>query len=579
MATTLSSVYTDSAMFKKCCPHYVEDFDRCAGITVCSVKPVMPDEWDTIYLSSGLPRVDAALAEADFVAKACLPRVNGWYDWIAATRRNWNKGMMKSSRTSSGVLEYEPFVKAARKGPINNQAWKAVYGGPAGGAEPAGTYKYVVTPLSSTIPDSTGWFFLEMQVFLFSKKNDLSTNRAAGVVKKVQDVAGDLTIWVEASPDSVLPGVGAASDFDDAVLTRGLVNVTDYEEFCSQIPALNTRQDSYYWVGTTRHTLCESEIQKEFIDRVLRDNKLYREYYHVDEVEYNRQVVEDYQRRQVENFFWGQALSDKQAYNTWDELPTVTLDFDSLNLPDQGLCVGRKANPIGIVAQLAECNRVIDLGGAKLDLMTHVFEQVYYMSMVREENGVDSEVFEVWMNSVFANYFQQAMFAYYKEKTADTFRTNLSIDNGKQQSRFGFYWRDYVLDFPAGKVLRVMTHKTFDAWYDLFTRITSFDIKSAANMVWFIDWSTIYQATIASANVVNTTGNIQDLAKISQAMACRMKTKQTTYRHSSHTFTNVVECPAASLMINNVMMDIPIHTTSPTRIGVGRIPWDSDLSC
>ena len=157
---------------------------------------------------------------------------------------------------------------------------------------------------------------------------------------------------------------------------------------------------------------------------------------------------------------------------------------------------------------------------------------------------------------------------------------NMDIKQGAQQEKFGFYWRDYVLDFPAGKILRVITSKFFDDWYDLFSRgVTETDIKSAANMLWFIDWSSIYQATIASSNVVNTTGNIQDLAKISQAMACTMKTKQTTWRHMSHTFTNVVECPASSLMLHNVSMDVPDHTGDPTRIGIGIVPWDSALAC
>lgn len=578
MGATLSSIYNE-AVLKKCCPHYVEDFDRCAGLTVCSVKPIMPDQWDTIYLDSGLPRVDASLAEADFVSKACLPKTNGLYDWISANRRNWSKGMMKSSRLSSGRWEYEPFIKAERRGPINNNAWKAVYAGAAGGGEPAGSQKFIVTPLSGPIPESTGWFFLEMQVFFFGKKNDGSILQSAGVIKKVEVVSTDLTIWVEAAPSNVLPGVGTASDMDYAVLTRGVVNVSDYEEFCSQIPALNTRQDAYYWVGSTRRTICDSEVQNEFIQRVLQDNKLYREYYHVDDVEYSRQQVEDYERRVVENFFWGQALSDKQAPDTWDELPTITLDFDSLNLPDQGACVGRRANPIGVIPQLAECNRVIDLNGGRLNLVQHVFEQVMYMQQLREEQGVDASVFEVWMNDAYALRFQQGMIAYYKDKTLDTMRMNMDLKSGAQQ-KFGFRWRDYELDFPAGTTLRVMTNKYFNAWYDLMTRgVTESDISSAANMMWFLDWSTIYQATIASANVKNTTGNIQDLAKISEAMACRMKTKQTSWQHMSHTFTNVVECPATSLVIQNFSMDAPDHTGLPTKIGIGIVPWDTGLSC
>jgi len=581
MATTLN---ISEAMWKKCCPNVVEDFDRCAGITVCSVKPVMPDEWDTIYLDNGLPRVDSALAEADFVGKACLPTINGLYEWISATRRQWSRGFMGNRKRMDGTLEYEPFVKMARKGPINNQWWEVAFiGFTAGGTEPVGTWKYSVTSLSDSIPLNPAWFHINMQVFLSSKKDTGGLNQVSAIVKDAQMVGNVLTIWLAPQTDDgqTLPGVaagsgGVATTYDHAILTRGLVNVTEYEAYCAQIPALNTNNEAYFWVGSTRYTVCDSEVQNEYIQRVLRDNAYYRQYRHVPEIEYTRQVTMDFQRRQVESFFFGQPISEFQNKDQWDQLPTITLDFGPFgsSMPDQGACVGRRANPVGVMPQLSECNRIWDASGGALNLMS-LFEEIYYMQRVRKEAGVDSMVFEVCMNSTYALLFQRAMVKYYQAEMGGAISFNIDL-GAQKQGPFGFYYRDYVLNFPAGAILRVVTHPYFDDWADAHARVTSVDIKTSGNMLWMLDWSTIYQAVLSSSSVTNTTGSIEDLAKLSDDLACRMKTKRTTYKHTGVTTTTVVECPESSLVINNLGYVEPTITGLPTKVGIGRVPWKEE---
>lgn len=574
MATTLN---ISESIWKKCCPHVVEDYDRCAGITVCSLKPVMPDEWDTYYLSGGMPRVDSALAEADFIGKACIPTINGLYEWISATRRQYSRSNLGSRRRMDGLLEYEPFLKMHRKGPINNQWWKAVYGG-TGATEVPQSHKYVVTSLSDGIPANPNWFPAGMQVFLSSLLDAGGSVNGSAVVGQTEFVGDDLTIWVVPTPGGTLPGVGQTTN-TTAVLTRGIVNVTDYEEWCEQIPALNTKQEVLFWVGTTRYTICESELQNQFIQRALRDNPLYREYMHVPEVEYTRQITTDFQRRMVEQFFYGRALNSYQNEDQWNLLPEIKVDFGSFlgpNLPDQGACVGRRANPVGIMPQLADCNRVIDGAGAALDL-AKFFEHIYYMQRVRADNGVSSNVFEVCMNSAYAILFQTAMIKYYKARTVDTLAMNWDL-GAQKQGPFGFYFRDFVLDFPAGTMLRVVTHPFFDDWLDAHNRAGA-AIRNQGNVMWMLDWSTIYQAIISSNSVTNSTGDINDLAKLSKELACTMKVAKTTYRHTSTTFTNVVECPDASLAYRNLGMVEPVATGTITKVGIGAVPWDNTLEC
>lgn len=575
MALTVS---IDTRTWKKCCPFVVEDLDRCGGLTVCNLKPVMPDEFDDIYLASGIPRTDAMLVEAEIMGKACFPRVNGMYDWIAATRRNWKTSMQGSRTRRDGRLEYEPFVKMARKGPINNQYWLAVYAG-AGTGDDAGTESYVITSLSDDIPATVGWFYEGLQVYFHFKANDGSARPGQqGTVFRAEVVGSDLTVWITPSLNQTMPGVGAASDVDEALLTRGLVNVSDYEAFCDQIPALNTRSDALFFVGDTRVTFCESELTQMFLKRVL-ENKYYQEYIHVPEVEYNRQIMEDFQRREVESFMWGRALNSNQSATNWDALPTITLDYGPFtDLPGHGSCVGRRANPVGIIPQLDECGRVLDMNGAVLNL-NDFFDELYILHRVRSDQGVDNGgIIEVGMNSRMARNFQQAMLAYYKARSMDMMRFNYDLKSGKQNA-FGFYFTDYILDFPQGVTLRVVTHPYFDDYADAMNRMPNVDQTVVANQLWLLDWSTIYKAVLQSSKQVNTTGSIEDLAKVSHDLACTMKTLQTTYRHTSEKWTAVAECPLSSLFIHNLSFDVPSIEGSPETIGIGRVPWQDLPVC
>lgn len=571
------TVAVNTSTWKKCCPYVVEDLDRCGGLTVCNLKPVMPDEFDDIYLSGGIPRTDAMLVEAEIMGKACFPKVNGMYDWISTTRRNWKTSMQGSRARRDGRLEYEPFVKMARKGPINNQWWLFVYNG-AGTGDDDGTQSYVATSLSDGIPPTPGWFYSGLQIFFHLKANDGSgLVGQMGTVFRSAIVSDDLVVWVTPAASQVVPGVGAASDVDEALVTRGVVNVSDYEEFCLQIPALNTRTDALFFVGTTRVTFCESELTRKFMQRLM-ENKYYQEYINVPEVEYNRQIMEDFQRREVENFFWGTALSANQTATNWDQLPNISLDYTPwTTVPGHGACVGKRANPVGVIPQLAECGRVWDLGGEALAL-SDFFDELYVLSRVRADNGVESNVIEVGMNSRFARQFQQAMLTYYKSRLQDTLRMNWDLTAGKQ-GPFGFYFSDYILDHPIGKTLRVITHPYFDDFADAMSRMPNVDNSTAGNQMWLLDWSTIYRAVLASNKQVNTTGSIEDMAKLSGDMACRMKTLQTTYRHTSETFTNVVECPLASLFVHNISFEIPAHDGNATFFGIGRVPWQDLAVC
>lgn len=562
----------DSAnpLVAKCLPRIVQDIDRCSGATVCNVGQTTIDELDTLYKKAGDWRVDHVLQEADFRGKACGAKQNGFYDLINATRRQGSRQRLGSRVNKQGQKTYEPFIRMGRTQPINNHFWRATYvSGPS-----SSNYTYDIES-ATDIPHDIDWFPAGMRIHLFGINKEDGTR--VGIQAKVVSASisgGKIrAVVTSAMAGSVAPAgtkawPGTGDIHTKAVVLRGTANVSDYEEYCPILPGLNSEQEAYFWVEWTRWAMCDSELQNEYIRLLIEGNPLYKKYYHVPDVAYNRQVQEDWQARMVNQFLFGKASSANQTATDWPSLPTITLDSEGQSMPWNGACVGRKADAIGIFDQLHECERIWDLQRQALSLPT-LFEKLYEIKRIRESNGIECTHIELGMDSHFALQFQTAMIRYFNMRGEGLLRLNLNLGAAAKQGNWGFYYTDYVLDFPMGLTLRVVTHPFWDdlvdahrsAYQDVATN--DFNMSSIGAMIWIIDWSTCYQEAIESNKVVNKTGSLSELAAVNSGFACRMKVVQQSYTLNSLAYANIVECPKANLIILNYdRCTVPTHTGS-----------------
>lgn len=559
----------------KCVPRLVETPERCGGLTVCDIKQTTIADFDALYRPGGEFRVDHVILEADFVGKACQAKQNGWYDFLAATRRQGGRARLRSGRNKSGQMIYEPFIRMERENPINNNFWQLVYvsGPTTAGTPPVTTYIYDLTSATG-IPTTTGWFPPKMRIFISSVNKETGTkvDIQAEVVSATIN-AGKIRVVVKpaqagsAAPAATMDWPTAAGPVAaNGVVTRGTANINDYEADCPQLPALNTMQEAYFWVEYGRYGLCENDLTKQYMALLIEGNPLYKRFYSTPDIVYNRQVTEDWQARLVNQFLFGKASSPNQTASDWNTLPQITLSTHGQSLPWEGACIGYKADSVGVFDQLHECQRVWDLQRQPLDLPM-LFQYLYEIKRVREANNIEVKVIELGMDSQFALQFQTAMIRYFNMRGEGLLRLNMSLDAAGAQGDWGFWFYDYILDFPAGLRLRVVTHPLWDDLIDAHrasyvdSGAKTYDLSNSASQIWIIDWATTYQEIIESNKVTNTTGTVEELARVNAGFGCVMKVPSFSYRLNSLGFAAIMECPKANLLIKNFdRCTVPTHT-------------------
>lgn len=565
MPTADSSV----PLVARCLPRYVLDVERCAGVTVVSdVVHTTVADLATLYGSDGAWRVDSIMAEADFIGKACQARQNGMAEWLKATARQWSRSMQSGRTTREGRFEVEPFIRSSIEDTvINNEFWQATWQATTtkllDGVTDSGFTGYVHHVRSSTdIPHHIDWFPVGMTVFLSSIDTVSKTKTWAVCTVEERDINGDnIRLLLRAAQAGStapagalgLPGVGNV--LKQSVLKRGLPAVTDYESYCPVIPPIATGRQAYYWVETNRLAFCESELTRKYIDLIRDNNPLYRQYFHVDDVKYNRQVQQDWDSRRAWQFFFGDAENANQTASNWTSLPEVTLDAEGLSQPWDGMVVSRKARAVGVLKQLYECDRVWDLQGQALPL-GELFNRFASLRRIRRDNGIQENVIETMVDEGFALKIQEAMIAYYNSRSQGLLRLNQDLMNKVGQGPFGFMYRSYVLDYPTGLEWRVVTHEFLNDWIDAHNLEytvgeDTFNLNNAASTMWILDWANIYEAILGSRRQDNVSGDVSELARINSGFGCRMKVPKQTWRMRSWDRTVVVECAKSSLAVVN----------------------------
>lgn len=539
-----------TSAFQKCAPFIGTNIKQCGTVTACNSKPVTAEELSSVFMKSNDYRVMEALLFHDMEIRQCEAVQNGLYDFFMANRVAMNK-TISSKRRNSGLLEIAPFVLGRQYSPINNAYW-IVSGGVTSGAN----WSVKVTS-STNIPADARSFPVGLRVYIDGKSAGGSGTRTAWKVVTVTDNGDNTLTLILSSQNS-----GSKLNSDklgspvNGILRRGTPNVNNFEKFCSEMPAYINWHDVPFWFETVRTTMCRSSLYDKWRKLSL-ENPLYREYGDLDDIQKNKQLGADWMRRVVDTMFWGKPLPYQNAlqFDLLDEIDSADFSANGLGV-DGGKCVGRRANLVGIYEQLAECNRVVDLQNGQLNLPA-LFNELYNMMRVKEGAGSNNpHVFDLFMDSQQAHLFNQAMILYYQNESGNTLRLNMDINQPAKKAQYGFNYRSYELFFPFGVVINVVTHYYFDDWLTAASAAAG-SMGFTARSLWVLDFSGIYPGIIASKERRVETGKWEDLAKISNDAACTMDTNTQEEMLRSMTWTVVVECPAANLVIEGISNAVP----------------------
>lgn len=533
---------------------------RCGTITLCSAKPLTPENLTDAYMESGNYRLMSAIFAHDIEIKMCGQQDEGLYEFFMANKVDMRRKMQMVSR-NRGIIDIKPFVEALQRSPINNQNWR-LYNATQDGY----TVEVDVTSPGG-IPLDVTWFNVGIRVNIDGQNGTTATHtqwtvtEATITTATIDGVASTPVIHLvleDQNQGSNLPADKLAWPPDEApdpatgpvgILLLNNKNLPDAESDCSELPGVNNKKLVQFWTETIRNLTCKSELFDKFKKAVSQDNALFAEFGDIDEVELTAQQGAEFKRRMVNNIFWGKALNANQTWNGFNDLPQILSPVSPYLETGGAKCMGRQANAIGIYEQLYACERVYDVQGGAVSL-TSLFLSFYRMWRVKKSAGAPDKAalqFDVFTDMLTARAINVGMLGYYKQFSQEMLR--FVQDASAKPADWGFFFKSYPLEYPVGATMNVVTHPAFD---DYLTANTNADQPDVGRVLWVLDFSGIYVGIVATNRKAFTVGQLETLAKIDRTWACAMASPTQEINATSITYTVVVECPKAHVILENL---------------------------
>ena len=577
------AISNPQTLFSKCAPSIRTNIGECGTVTLCqNIQPETVTDLETIYTKNGDYRVLEHLFMSHFQIKACGAVQHSMRDFFIANAKITRKGELKFDQNDRGLTKVAPFVMAEQKKPINNIYWR----------------------LSNLSTDSsgnlTGHAYSGSGIPADVRSFPYDANSGYGCMMFLETLsAGGSKIYSQYMVNAAVPPtissdgtyvslnlkpVMTGSFFTSAantpaqiaadctannyvgVLTRGVVNIGKTESYCEDEPAYRNDNLVPFWIQHTRWTSCQSELYNEWLALVLDNNPLYRERIYISETERMRQKGEAFEQRLFDTLWFQQPISQNQNLTEYTQLPQITNFLSNTGLGvEGGRCFGYKANCVGWLTQLRECNRWYDAQGAALNMYA-LFNAIYNMRRVRAGVGSTAQLrFDLFTDGITAELIDKAFIAYYGLIFAGKDRYNFNIDNLAKQGEneaYGIQFTSYKLrERNAGVTLNVITDWAFD---DKLSEFTANNMVNGGRTLMLLDMTGIYMKVIESNKVTNHTGDLKALAAVDSSYGCVEETYTRDTVLNGMTFTAIVECPLANLVIDNFSgSTIPI--TDPTQ--------------
>lgn len=554
MSNVSNNLLLSANAFAKCAPNISTNIRQCGSVTLCSGRAMTLDDLTGAYTKSGDYMIMEALFKADIEVKMCDTVTNDLYDFFMS-----NKMAKKAQIDDSNPEERRimPFVKVKRPDAINNSYWKF-----SSGQANGGNWQMDVSSTGSVPPDVRS-FPVDMRIFATGRTSGgVETHTAWTVVSATLINNAVRVVASSLNTGSNLPSAALASPAT-GIITRGTANKSDSEKYCAEPPAYMNKNMFLSWVETSRVSFCTSKKYEEYRAMLLRNNALYREFGDLDSTEKNRQIMADWQRTQLQQMFWGKPGSIYQNAHDFDQLSDITSYGGGAFSVNEGVCVGKRANMVGIYEQLYECGRVYDAQGASLNLIA-VFNELYNIMRVYESSGRGTmKSVDLFTDSLTAQLIMQAMLDYYNNQQpsgSNIYKINVDVNQPYKDGEFGFRWQSFKLSYPNGLTVNIVTHNFFD---DILTASAAAGLNTnagAGRKLWILDMGGIYPGILGTNRKVNNTGDLKALAAIDSSYACVMRVDTTENTLISVTGTMIVECPRASLLIENFINTKPVVT-------------------
>lgn len=595
---TQAQLYGDHG--SRCATAISNNYDSCGTITRSNIAYATPDGLLSIFKSNDDYRDMQSLMTTNMELKACGTKTYGLYDWLMSSARP--VGSLINQKKIQGTDSImEPFILASQKSIINDDYWAVLENVAAASYTPNSTEGNAGRPAVKTgttygavthvmrlksrysLDPNTSHFVPGATLHVFGRTGAGAASRTQFIIDSAANekpASGEVATWTDVALVAVSNGDSHShSGVSSGVAVIGANNVSDYESWCNNRPALNPNRVVPFWTQTSRYTLCVDEFYKEWFAKLTANNPYFAKFGDVTIAERNRQLGAMWQREWMNSFFWGKRISSNQSLANWTSLPAQYAHYNAnlggVTTSATSHVVSRKANAIGIYEQLQACSRVKDLKGQKLNL-AELFNELYTLYRTRSNSGRPSDSIDCYTDSKTAASIQTAMVKYYGAATATSgtngansvMRFDYGVADGKID-KLGFRVRSYELLYPQGVTLNIITDHYFDDFVSAMkaeeltanqhnngtganTEGASRKVGDSGRFLMFLDLGGgIYPGIVDSNRKVHTTGALEDLAKIDSGYGCVMRSPTKEVTLNSVTWTAVVECPDDNLIVEN----------------------------
>lgn len=539
-------------------------------LTRADIIGLTPNAFEAFgFTEIGMDKVYANLREA---------RVAGYRESTLQTllmsRITNIKGALNKSKISASESVILPFISRRQKRNINSNYWKIASGKPSPGrgtspSFPASSWDVVVqnnpSPLANNLQNLEQYFLPGK--YMFIEYSDASSNTAYSLAYKIlgASTSGGVTTvtiapnysdngWAALTSNQQLPyqigGVNGGNAVAGTLAYLGVNSVSDFESWGGQDNAENTNSLINFFLQTSR-------IVHEYTDEYLRalnaalTSNFFKIFRQLPLAEQKRIQQAKYDRDLLNSAFFGQAIDENQAVETYTKLPKV---MDPAN---PNCVLEYKSNALGFRTLLNNCSRVLDHQGNALNLDT-LFQTLYLVKRAREADGTEIDTIDCMTDRFTAGIIHDVMIAYYKAKygvnltrfyepnQALVFENEVMLKYNKYQlpPELGGFW------------FAVFTHQFFDDKLAAMNGAIGSGTVNRGRVLWFLDWSDIEFGVAGTNSAVRRTNEADQLYNY----VIRINAKHVTL--NSMTWCPIIEDPNRHYIVENFAAGCPTLTVS-----------------
>jgi hypothetical protein len=412
------------ALAPSCLPRIIPVSSACGcTLTATSIRGLTPGEMEGLANKEiDLARVVLNSAEAKMLGV----QENGLAAFLRSTIKDI-KGKLGTTKIDEQSIIL-PYIQRTQRSYLNANYFTieagAVHPTAGAGGIPASAWNLTLNLGGSWLKSDLTLlerYFLPGNTLIVLTWDDTTAKNAKTLVFTIvaavnADAGGVSKAKVTVQPNITDAGFSALSSGGKAVYQptfgvaqTGANSVSDRESWCHEPPADLSRKILVNWLQTTRTSRCVDETYLKTLDQIMKGkvNPYQQGFLWSPIAEQNKRKTQLEEDAFMKTVFFGQRISEKQQVETYSDLEAIT------DVSDTSCPLEYKARALGFFQMLTDCNRVVDLNGAALDL-DYIFQQLYYLKRNREADGDKIAVIDSLTDRWTAAKIYDAMSRYYK---------------------------------------------------------------------------------------------------------------------------------------------------------------------